>query len=247
MWVSKYGTKIDLTGLNPAQVKEIQGLANTRYGTKATDLAKKYRTAPTAPTTPTAPAGPSTPAPNTAMSDALSGLAAAGTAPQERTITPENFAAQRAALEKQQYGALTSDFARRQEQQRQQLEQDLYNRGYRPDQTTTTGPGGWDSMHGEFNKNWNDAYLNAAAQASQLGGQEFDRMFRSQEDVIASNQNRESYLGTLANAGLDRASQERLAKLQRDNNLRIAQMQMARRAGGAAPQAATPDKGFDII
>lgn len=248
-WVSKYGTKIDLTGLNSKQAKEIQALANSKYGTKATQLAKKYRKPQVAPPLTSGPATPAA-APNTALEQSLGGLAAAGTTPSERTINAQTFAPERQRIEQQQYQALTSDFARREAQQKQQLEQDLYNRGYRPDQTSTTGPGSWDSMQGEFRSNWNDAYMQAKAQAQQLGGQEFDRMFGAQEDMINSQQNREQYLGSLAQAGLDRAAQERMAEAQRKNAVQIANIQMRRSgvSGARAPsRPAREDPGFDII
>lgn len=43
MWTSKHGTQIDIEGLSPEQVKEIQTLANNRRGTQATELATQYR------------------------------------------------------------------------------------------------------------------------------------------------------------------------------------------------------------
>ena len=217
---------------------------------QATDPNKNPKLNQPKPVTPVAaPVGP-TPAPNAALEQSLGGLAAAGTAPSERTINEQTFAPERARFEKQQYDALTRDFGRREGQQKQQLEQDLYSRGYRPDQTATTGPGGWDSMQGEFRDNWNDAYLDAGAQASQLGGQEFDRMFNAQETMIGNQMTRENYLGGLAQSGLDRASQERMAAQQRRNAVRIANIQMQPRGGSggvrtAAPAA--PDRGYDIL
>jgi hypothetical protein len=167
---------------------------------------------------------------------------------QDPTITPENFAGQRKSLEDLAYTGLTSDFATRQAQQKQQLEQDLYNRGYRPDQTTTDGPGGWNAMTGELTNNWNDAYLQARVQASQLGGQEFDRMFGAQQDTIDSQISREANMISGASSAADRATQERIARQTARNNARIARMQLAARGGGARPTGEeTPSRGFDII
>jgi hypothetical protein len=167
---------------------------------------------------------------------------------QDPTITPENFAEQRKSLEDLAYTGLTSDFATRQSQQKQQLEQDLYNRGYRPDQTTTEGPGGWNAMTGELTNNWNDAYLQARVQASQLGGQEFDRMFGAQQDAIDSQISREANMISGASSAADRATQERIAKKNARNNLRIARMQLANRGGGVQRTGEeTPSREFDII
>ena len=121
-----------------------------------------------------------------------------------RTITPENFAGQRQQIEDQTYKGLTRDYEKRYGQQKQQLEQDLYSRGYRPDQTTTEGAGSWNDMQSGLNKDWNDAYAGAADQARQAGGQEFDRLFGAQEDVIASQfgqaqQTRQQRVGDIKN------------------------------------------------
>lgn len=192
-------------------------------------------------------AGPAQ-AENPALSQSLQGLAAAGTSPMQRTITADNFAPQRAAFEKQQYDALTAGYADRQKQQQQQLEQDLYNRGYRPDQTTTQGAGSWNGMTESFNKSWNDAYLQAGAKAGEMGGQEFDRMFNAQEAARGLDIERELGMGSLAQGQRQLTSQEKIAAAQRKNNLRIAQMQLAR-SGGAGGGAAAPveDPGFDIL
>lgn len=184
---------------------------------------------------------------NSGLSQSLQGLAATGTDPMARTITPESFAAQRQAFTDQQYQALTADYAQRQEQQRQQLEQDLYNRGYRPDQTSTTGPGSWSGMTQDFNKSWNDAYLQAGAQAAQLGGQEFDRQFGAQEDIINSQLQRELGLGQLAQTSLDR--QQRMKELQKQlaSNAAIARINKGGSGGYRAVGSTAYDPGFDVI
>jgi len=183
---------------------------------------------------------------NPALSQSLQGLAAAGTTPMDRTITAENFAPQRAAFEKQQYEALTSGYADRQKQQQQQLEQDLYNRGYRPDQTTTQGAGSWNGMTDTFNKSWNDAYLQAGAKAGEMGGAEFERMFNAQETAIGNDINRELGMGQIAQGQRQLTSQEKIAAQQRKTNLRIAQIQAAR-SGGGGGAAPAEDRGFDIL
>jgi len=200
---------------------------------------------PTAPASPT-PAAP-VPAPNPALSESLQGLAAAGTAPVERTITPENFAPQRAAFEKQQYEALTAGYGERQAQQKQQLEQDLYNRGYRPDQTTTQGAGSWNDMQGSFNKSWNDAYLQAGAKAGEMGGQEFDRMFGAQEAARGLDVERELGMGQLADSALSRRQRMEELRRQLAGNAAIARIQKGP-SGGYRPRGpAQADPGFDIL
>lgn len=57
-WTSKYGTKINISGLTPAQIKKVQSTAQDKgaYGTKAAALADSYRKqAKAAPTTTKAP------------------------------------------------------------------------------------------------------------------------------------------------------------------------------------------------
>jgi hypothetical protein len=72
-WTSKYGTKINISGLTPEQIKKVQSTAQDKgaYGTKATALANSLRkTAPTAGGAPTAgtPAA-GTPTPDLGIND----------------------------------------------------------------------------------------------------------------------------------------------------------------------------------
>lgn len=178
-----------------------------------------------------------------ALGQSLQGLAATGVTPSQRSITPENFAEQRAKLEQGAYDYMTADYAQRQGMQKDQLEQDLYNRGYRPDQTQTTGPGGWNAMTGELTNKWNDAYAKAKFEASQLGGQEFDRVTGLESDKIGQEIERELGLGGIATNVKSLKSNEKIAQKQLASNAAIARMQNARRSGSAAPA----DKGFDVI
>jgi hypothetical protein len=183
---------------------------------------------------------------SSALSESLQGLAATGVTPQPWQVTPGNFADQREKFRNEAYTNMTSDYAKRQGAQQQQLEQDLYNRGYRPDQTTTEGPGGWKSMTGELTDRWNDAYANAAFQASQLAGQEFDRVHNAENDIISQQTNRELGLGGIASNTLGIKSNEKIAKKQLAQQAAIARMNAARRYSGA-PAAASNDPGFDVL
>lgn len=43
-WTSKHGTKIDVTGLDAKTLAEVKKLADSKYGTKAAEIAKTYQT-----------------------------------------------------------------------------------------------------------------------------------------------------------------------------------------------------------
>lgn len=64
-FTSKYGTKINTTGLNQKQLGKVQTMANNKYGTKAQNFAQKIRKAgtPAAPAAPAAPVATQPPAP----------------------------------------------------------------------------------------------------------------------------------------------------------------------------------------
>lgn len=182
---------------------------------------------------PTSPSGPTTANP------ALQDLAKVGVPTQ--AITPDNFLPERRRLEDTSYANITRDYDKRYQAQKQQLEQDLYNRGYRPDQTTTEGPGSWKAMQSEFESGWQDAYSKAAAESQRLGGEEFDRMFGAQQDAITGQGNLAYQQGQLKESAADRASR-----------LQIAKMQLARQGVSGRPQTGRTrpqkeDLGFDII
>ena len=80
-WTSTRGTKINTTGLQGNQLRRIQNLANSGYGTKATQLANtlQARIPKTMPTTPVGGAQP-----------IRTALAPQGAAPQNNAWIPEN-------------------------------------------------------------------------------------------------------------------------------------------------------------
>lgn len=187
------------------------------------------------PATANKPVGPSTTTATTQPGPAMQNLAKVGVPAQ--SITPENFIPERQRLEQTSYANITRDYDKRRLAQKQQLEQDLYNRGYRPDQTSTTGAGSWNDMTSTFESGWQDAYAKAAAESQRLGGEEFDRMFGANQAAIDTQGGLAYQQGQLRESAADRASRERIAR-----------MQLARRGAAAGPaKPQQPDIGYDII
>jgi len=93
------------------------------------------------------------------------------------------------------YGRLTKGFDDTYSKEKQQFEQDLYNRGYRPDQT---GEGQYTDMMKDFEGGWADRRDSARLQSVQEGGAEFDRMFEADR---STRQQRVSDLQNLNRVG----------------------------------------------
>ena len=61
IWKSKFGTGIDIEGLTPAQIKQVQDLANKGYGTKAASMVKTWQKSAAKPGKTQAPKDPADP------------------------------------------------------------------------------------------------------------------------------------------------------------------------------------------
>ena len=95
IFTSNYGTRINVAGLNNNQLSKIKNLANSKYGTRATNLANQWRTKIPKVTTPP-PAATTTPPPAATTQPAINPpTPAAPTAEQQQTTANNLFPTER--------------------------------------------------------------------------------------------------------------------------------------------------------
>jgi hypothetical protein len=111
---------------------------------------------------------------------------------QQRRALGSDFQADRARMEDEVFGRLTRGMDDKKERDRQQLEQNLHNRGI------PVGSKLFDQQMEEFNQRYDNLTLDARAQATQMGGQEYERNFNIQEGKL---KNELGELGYMAGFG----------------------------------------------
>jgi hypothetical protein len=111
---------------------------------------------------------------------------------QQRRALGSDFQADRARMEDEVFGRLTRGMGEQKERDRQQLEQTLHNRGI------PVGSALFNQQMDQFTKQYADRELDARAQATQMGGQEYERNFNIQEGRL---KNELGELGYMAGFG----------------------------------------------
>ena len=171
-----------------------------------------------------------------------------------RTINEQTYAPERKRIEDATYGNLTQGWEQKQAAEKQQFDQDLYNRGYRPDQA---GAGQYQDLSGQFQKSWMDRYDQARNTAVQTGGNEYDAALAAQENQITNRFNealgaRQQYSGTtqgLLQQNTQAQQQIANAKYQRGQLAAQAAALRAqsRPSGRPSGSGTNNDPGFDVV
>src|SRR5690606_32768983 len=114
------------------------------------------------------------------------------TAGLDTAFGSNDYADLRAKAEQTALESLTRGFDDQYAKEKQEYEQSLYNRGYRPDQSQ------YMEMMKDFEQRWSDKRLDAQRAAFQEGGAEFERMFGAD---LKTRDQRVSELGELNKVG----------------------------------------------
>ena len=157
--------------------------------------------------------------------------------------TPD-LEAERSRIEDQVYGRLSKDFSKDYADEKQQLEQTLYNRGINLDPN--------DPQYQRFMKSLDDKYANAKenarARATELGGQEYTR---SNDISLAARDRQMSDLDQLGKTGYGMQGTEydlAYKKLEEEKKARRAadalKQQAINKSGGGGGSTASEDSAF---
>lgn len=110
----------------------------------------------------------------------LSGLGGAFDPTLAQRTTTGDLNADRARIEEEVFGRLTRGLQDQKQSEKQQLEQNLFNRGI------PVGSKLWNDQLKQFDERFDTQILDARAQAAQMGGEELARSFGINEQLIAN-------------------------------------------------------------
>lgn len=106
----------------------------------------------------------------------------------DRRALGSDFAADRARIEDEVYGRLTRGMQEDRARGLQEVEQRLYNRGI------PMGSQEWDREMQRFDRQFQERELDARAQATMMGGQEYERNFGIQEQALKNQMGEMGYM-----------------------------------------------------